>query len=416
MNMFRPFFAFVGCRYTRAKRKNHFISFISLTSMLGIALGVMVLITVLSVMNGFSKEIRQQILSVTPHITLRAVDGRLEHWHKIIPQLQRIPAITGAAPYILSHGMLVESENIQPVLIRGIDPSQIQGVYPLAEKIIQGNFTDLAQKKFAVLLGTELAAAMGVNVGDKITLMVPETNITIAGATPRMKSLLVVGIFKSGTFYDNNNIFINLQDAAKLLRMHDGISGIQIKVQDELQTENVITQLEELLPQKYSIADWTAEHANFLRAIQMEKTVMCCILLLIIAVAAFNLVSSLVMMVNDKRADIAIMRAMGASRNSMMGIFIIQGSIIGIVGTALGLVFGLLLAGNVTAIVDCIQNFLSVKFVSEDIYFVGFVPSNIHALDVAMICLFSFVMSLLATIYPAYRAANVQPAEALRYE
>ena len=414
--MFRPFFAFVGCRYTRAKRQNHFISFISLTSMLGIALGVMVLITVLSVMNGFSKEIRSQMLSVAPHITLRAQEGNLVHWGAILEQLHGVPEVTGAAPYILSHGMLVDKGNIQPVLIRGIEPDKINTVYPLEKNIIAGDLNNLKNNTFGVVLGIDLANALGVKIGDKITLIVSETTVTIAGVIPRLKSLKVVGVFKSGTSYDNRNIFIHLADAAKIFRMHDGITGIQLRVADELKTRKITKDLAKLFDYKYWITDWTDEYTNFFQAIKMEKTVMCCILLLIIMVAAFNLISSLVMMVTDKRADIAIMRAMGADRKNIMGIFMVQGSIIGVVGTIIGLVLGLLLAANVTVIVEAIQNILSIKFISEDVYFIGFVPSDIKALDVIMTCVFSLAMSFLATIYPAWRAANVQPAEALRYE
>lgn len=414
--MFRPFFAFVGSRYTRAKRKNHFISFISLTSMLGIALGVMVLITVISVMNGFSKEIRVQMLSVTPHITLRQMEGPLVNWQPVLEQVMHNPEVKGAAPYILSHGMLTERTNVQPVLIRGIEPNKINDVYPLEKNLTAGNLADLTSGSFAAVLGFELAEHLDVKIGDKVTLIVPETTVTIAGVIPRLKTLRVIGILSSGTYYDNNNIFMNLSDASKIFRMHGGITGIQIKVSDEIKTPKISRQLSKLFGGRYIVTDWTDEYSNFFKAIKMEKTVMCCILLLIIAVAAFNLVSSLVMMVTDKRADIAIMRAMGASRKSIMGVFVVQGFIIGVIGTLVGLGLGLLLASHVTSLVDMLQNLLHVQFISEDVYFIGFVPSDIRQFDVIMICSFSLVMSLLATLYPAWQAANIQPAEALRYE
>jgi lipoprotein-releasing system permease protein len=414
--MFRPFFVFVGSRYTRAKRKNHFISFISLTSMLGIALGVMVLITVLSVMNGFSKEIRSQMLSVAPHITFQQVDGNLKHWKSILKKLMHHPEVTGAAPYVLSYGMLTDNGNTKPVSIRGIEPAAINAVYPLEKSITAGKLTELTSGSFGVVLGIDLASALGVTLGNKITLIVPETTVTIAGVIPRLKTLRVVGIFKSGTHYDNNNIFINLADAAKILRMHGGITGIQLKVLDEIRAPQITKQLIQIFGYKYWITDWTDEYTNYFQAIKMEKTVMTLILLLIIAVAVFNLVSSLVMIVTDKRSDIAIMRAMGASRKSIMGIFVVQGCIIGVIGTVVGLALGLLLASNVTVLVAMLEHALNVKFISEDVYFIGFVPSDIRQLDVLLICVFSLIMSLLATLYPAWQAANIQPAEALRYE
>jgi lipoprotein-releasing system permease protein len=385
--------------------------------MVGIALGVMVLITVLSVMNGFSKEIRSKLLSVTPHITLRQVQGHLTNWRPILKKLSRYPEISGAAPYILSPGMLIDRGNIQPVLIRGIEPQQINAVYPLEKNISLGRLADLTNNNFGVVVGVDLARILGVTVGDKVTLIVPETTVTIAGIIPRIKTLKVVGIFKSGTEYDNNNIFINLTDAGKIFRIHGGISGIQLRVIDELKTSNITKQLAQLFGHKYWITDWTNEYQNFFQAVKMEKTVMTLILLLIITVAVFNLVSSLVMIVTDKRADIAIMRSMGASRKSIMGIFVVQGCIIGVIGTMIGLILGLLLASNVTVLVEMLQQLLNVKFNAEDVYYgIGYLPSEIKQVDVIMICAFSLMMSLLATIYPAWQAANIQPAEALRYE
>lgn len=413
--MFKPFFAFVGYRYTKVKRKNHFISFISLTSMLGIALGVIVLITVLSVMNGFSKEIRSHMLSVAPHITVKSVDEDLVNWQPLLSKLLAMPQIVGAAPYILEYGMVIEGAQVQPVMVRGIIPEHINQVYPLAENIVAGELHGLTPGSFTAVLGSALATVLGVQVGDKISIIAPEATISPAGMLPRIKRFTVIGIFTSGTHYDNQHAFIHLDDAAKLFRVH-GISGVQLKIANELDARKIAREISVKFNHKFWASDWTHEYENFFEAIKMEKTVMWCILLLIICVAAFNLVSSLVMMVTDKRPDIAIMRTMGASAKSVMGIFVVQGTIIGVLGTIIGLILGLLLAANVTKLVEFIQQLFNVHFISEDVYFIGFVPSKIESQDVLMVCVFSLVLSMLATVYPALRAARIQPAEALKYE
>jgi lipoprotein-releasing system permease protein len=414
--MFKPFSLFVGYRYAHSKRRNHFISFISLTSMLGIALGVTVLITVLAVMSGFNKEIRATMLSVTPHIVLRAVEGPLTNWQQILPQVLAEPGVVGAAPYISSLGLLVENGLVQPTMVRGIEPKSINEIYPLQNNLAVGNVDELQPGCFGIAIGKPLALNLNVQRGDKITLLMPEAASTVAGVVPRFKRLTVVAIFDTGTGYDERNAFVHLQDAARLFKMPNGITGIQIKVRDEIAAPQIAQQLSAKFGHRYLLSDWTLDYKSFFDALNMEKTVMWCILCLIIAVAAFNLVSSLVMMVTDKRADIAIMRTMGATRRNIMGIFIAQGAIIGLVGTLLGLVFGLLLAANITCISEFIQNLFGMRFMSEDVYIIGFVPSLIRPLDVSLVCGFSLVMSLLATIYPAWRAASISPAEALRYE
>ncbi len=384
--------------------------------MLGIAIGVTALIAVLSVMNGFSKEIRSKMLSVTPHIILRGVDGPLKHWQDVLPHILAEPGVTGAVPYILSQGLLVENGSAQPTIVRGIDPNLLDAVYPLKSNIIAGSIDKLQSGTFTVAMGQPLAQSLGVEIGDKVTLLIPETSTTIAGVTPRYKRLTVAAIFRTGTSYDDKNAFINISDAARMFRMQNTVSGIQIRINDELRAPQMTKRLADKFEHRYWITDWTGDYASFFEALNMEKTVMWCILCLIIAVAAFNLVSSLVMMVTDKRSDIAILRTMGATPASVMGIFIAQGVIIGVIGTVLGLVGGLLLAYNITAIVDHIQNLLNIKFVSEDVYLISFVPSQIRQLDVVVVCSFALIMSVLATIYPAWRAAQIAPAEALRYE
>lgn len=384
--------------------------------MLGIAIGVTVLITVLSVMNGFNKEIRAKMLNVTPHIVLRGNDAPLNNWQGLLPQVMAEPGVAGAVPFIISQDLLMANGVSLPSMVRGVDPQLVNDVYPLGSKVTSGKLDDLRSGTFNVAMGKSLARALGVQVNDKVTLLIPDTTVTIAGVAPKFKRLTVAAIFSTGTSYDDRNVFINIKDADRLFKMHGTISGIQIRVHDELHAPAIARALDQKFDHKYWVADWASEYTSFFEALNMEKTVMWCILFLIIAVAAFNLVSSLVMMVTDKRADIAILRTMGATPAEVMGIFVAQGAIIGLIGTVLGLFFGLLLANNVTGIVEFIQGLLNVKFVSEDVYLIGFVPSQIKQFDVVFVCSISLVMSLLATIYPAWRAGNVAPAEALRYE
>ncbi len=416
--MFKPFYAFIGLRYTYVKRKNHFISFISLMSVLGIALGVGVLIAVLSVMNGFNREIRTQMLNGTPHITVGKIGGNLLEWQPAIQQLRKYPKVIGAAPYIYNQGMLssVNTGRVQGVLIRGIDAKQINEVYPLADHLTKGNLKNLKPGEFGIILGRSIANYFDVTIGDKVSLITPEASVTPAGFLPRIKRFTVVGIFKIGDLYDDKQAFIDIKDADKLFRMHGAVNGIQLKVADELEAPRIAHELRKNLNADDWIMDWTQEFGNFFKALQIQKIVMTFILLLIIAVAAFNLVSSLVMMVADKRSDIAILRTLGASRRSIMGIFIAQGSIIGLMGTAIGVIFGLFLALNVTGWVDKIQETFNVELVAKDVYLVGFLPSEIHQMDIVYIAALAVIMCFIATLYPAWRAASIQPAEALRYE
>jgi lipoprotein-releasing system permease protein len=415
--MFKPLELFIGLRYTRAKRRNHFISFIALISMLGIVLGVMALITVLSVMNGFEQELRNRILGVVAHATVSGTNGTLQDWRRLRETLAARPHVTGAAPYIDGEGMLSGDRGVSGALIRGVLPAAEPAVSDIGAKMVAGRLDDLRPGGFGIVLGKELALRLGVWQGDKVTVVTPEATVTPAGILPRLKRATVVGVFEVGMYeYDNGLAVMNLEDAAKLFRLGDTVSGIRLKLDDLLRAPAIARRLSAELPPQYVVRDWTEDHANFFRAVQMEKTVMFVILLLIVAVAAFNIVSTLVMMVRDKESDIAVLRTLGATPGTIMAIFIVQGSVIGITGTVLGGVLGVLLAVNVPVIVPFIEHLFHVEFLSAQIYYISELPSDLEWSDVIRICGVSAVLSLVATLYPAWRAARTQPAEALRYE
>jgi lipoprotein-releasing system permease protein len=415
--MFKPLELFIGLRYTRAKRRNHFISFIALISMLGIVLGVMALITVLSVMNGFEQELRSRILGVVAHATVSGADGTLQDWRRLRDTLAARPHVVGAAPYIDGEGMLSGDRGVSGALIRGVLPAAEPAVSDIGAKMVAGRLDDLHPGGFGIVLGKELALRLGVWQGDKVTVVTPEATVTPAGILPRLKRVTVVGVFEVGMYeYDNGLAVMDLADAAKLFRLGDAVSGIRLKLDDLLRAPAIARRLAAELPPEYEVRDWTEDHANFFRAVQMEKTVMFVILLLIVAVAAFNIVSTLVMMVRDKESDIAVLRTLGATPGTIMAIFIVQGSVIGITGTVLGGVLGVLLAINVPTIVPFIEHLFHVEFLSAQVYYISELPSDLQWSDVIRICGVSAVLSLVATLYPAWRAARTQPAEALRYE
>ena len=415
--MFKPLELFIGLRYTRAKRRNHFISFIALTSMLGIILGVMALITVLSVMNGFEQELRNRILGVVAHATVSEPDGVLHDWPALLKKLDHKPHVVGAAPYIDGEGMLSASQGVSGTLIRGVLPADEVHVSDIGAKMVAGRLANLHPGGFGIVLGKDLALRLGAWVGDKVTLVTPQATVTPAGILPRLKRFTVVGIFEVGMYeYDNGLALLDIEDAGKLFRLGDGVSGIRLKLDDLLRAPAIARNISHDLPTGYVVNDWTQQHVNFFRAVQMEKTVMFVILLLIVAVAAFNIVSTLVMMVRDKEADIAVLRTLGATPRSIMTIFIVQGSVIGTVGTLLGGVAGVLLALNVETIVPMIEHLFHVEFLSASVYYISELPSDLEWPDVFRICGVSLILSLVATLYPAWRAARTQPAEALRYE
>lgn len=414
-----PYELFVGLRYTRAKRKNHFISFISRTSMVGIALGVAALIIVLSVMNGFQFELRSRILGVASHIEITENSNKLSQWPALADQVEAQPNVQASAPYIMAQGMLSNGQAVQGALVRGVLPSDEDKVADLGKKMKAGQLTDLQAGAFNIILGADLAYALGVSVGEKVVLMAPQGQFTPTGVVPRIKQFKVVGLFQIGMYeYDAGLALIHLDDAAKLYRMGDKVSGLRLRINDLFDAPTMTKKLgEQLTPQgAYYITDWTQQHANFFKAIKLEKRVMFIILTLIVAVAAFNIVSTLVMAVTDKRADIAIMRTLGASPSSIMQIFIIQGALIGVVGTLWGAGLGTLIAFNIDTIVPFIEHAFNVQFLAKDVYYISDLPSRPEWNDILTIVTVSIVLSLIATLYPSYKAAKINPAEALRYE
>lgn len=414
--MFKPLAMYIGFRYTRARKKNYFVSFISLSSMLGIGLGVMVLITVLSVMNGFDEQIHKRFFGMAPEITLSERDGKLHNWQNLQRELTTFPGIKAIAPYVGGQGLLTHEGQVLPIVITGILPEQETAVTHLQDKLILGNTANLGN--FGIILGKSLAESLGVMLGDKVTIMIPQATVTPAGMIPRFKRFTVVGVFSAGSGFnfDTKLAFIHLTDAQKLLQLGDDISGLKMKIDNVYRAPELSAALAKKLGDDYEVGNWTSQFGAFFEAIKMEKTMMFLILLLIIAVAAFNLVSSLVMVVNDKQSEIAILRTIGAKPSTILWIFIVQGMLVGVVGSGLGLISGLLLASNATAIVSGLQNLFHIQLLSSSIYFVDYLPSKILFADIIKVCVMALLMSFLATIYPAWRASKTVIAEALHYE
>lgn len=415
--MFRPLILFIGLRYMRGRQRMQFISFITLTSVLGIALGVSALITVLSVMNGFESELRERILGMTSHTTVTGRMNRLSDWLTVKQQLVNEKHILGSAPFVDGQVMISAGQRVSGTLVRGVFPEYESQVSTISEKMIAGKLEDLAAGEYGIVLGIELAGYLGVSVGDRVTIISPQLNTTPAGILPRLRRFTVVGFFKVGMYeYDRNMAVLHLVDAAKLFRLGNSVSGLRLQLDDLFKAPMIARTLAEKFYGQYRISDWTQSHSNFFRAIQTEKRVMFIILLLIVAVAAFNIVSTLVMVVTDKRGEIAILRTQGLTPMSVMGIFIILGSMIGLIGTSLGIIGGLALALNIQTIVPAIENFLGVQFLAADVYYISDLPSKLIWSDVWVISIMSFTLTLLATLYPAWQAARVNPAEVLRYE
>lgn len=411
----------VGLRYTRSKRRaqgrNRFISFISLVSMLGIALGVAALIVVLSVMNGFQRELRTRILGVASHVQVSGFDGELANWQRVADDAAKHPRVRSAAPFVQAQGMLSFDQTVRGTLIRGVLPDAEDKVADFAQHMRAGRLDDLRPGEFGIVLGADLARAMHVSLNDKVTLIAPQGLVTPAAILPRLKQFRVVGIFEVGMYeYDSSLALVHLQDAQTLYRMEDRVSGVRLKLDDLFEAPRVARELIKYLDADTLVSDWTRSHANFFRAVQIEKNVMFIILLLIVAVAAFNIVSTLVMAVQDKQADIAILRTLGASPGSIMGIFVIQGALIGFIGLGLGVLGGVSLALNIDVVVPAIERAFGIQFLAKDVYYISDLPSELLWSDVFAITGVSFVLTLVATLYPSWRASRLNPAEALRYE
>jgi lipoprotein-releasing system permease protein len=413
-----PYEWLVGLRYTRAGKRdgrNSFISFISLISVAGIGLGVAALIVVLSVMNGFQKEVTDRMLSVLAHIEVFDPSGALPDWQASVKEAFKNPAVRGAAPFVETQGMLVR-DVMRPAVIRGVLPGEEVNVSDVAKQMKQGSFDELKPGSFNIVMGYALARALNLSIGEKVTMLLAQAQTTPAGMLPRTRSFTLVGIFEAGHYeFDSGLAFISLEDAEKMERL-DGPSGLRLRIADMHKAPQVAHELKLSMPGELVVRDWSQMNATWFAAVQTEKKMMFIILTLIIAVAAFNLVSTLVMTVTDKQADIAILRTLGSSPRSIMKIFMIQGALVGLMGTALGVGFGVLVALNIDVIVPFIEHLLGVQFLSKDIYFISTVPSDLRWPDVARIGGLAVILAFVATLYPSYAASRVKPAEALRYE
>jgi len=408
---------FIGLRYTRAKRRNHFISFISVISVAGIALGMTVLITVMSVMNGFQREIRTRILGAASHVQLSGAGGTLVDWKRVAAEAARHDQVLATAPFVSAQALLTNGSAVRGAFVRGILPEHEDRVADFGRHMRSGRLENLKPGEFGVVLGVELARALSAAQGDKVVLVAPQGQVTPAGVIPRLRQFTVVGIFGVDHYeYDSGLALVHLEDAQRLFRFGDTVSGVRLKLKDLFEATRVARDLSRALGPDVYASDWTQQHANFFRAVQIEKRMMFIVVILIIAVAAFNIVSSLVMVVTDKQADIAILRTLGAAPSSITKIFMVQGTLIGVFGTLLGLAGGIALALNVETVVPFIESVLGIKFLAKDVYYISELPSELELPDVAITAIVSFALSLLATIYPSWRASKTNPAEALRYE
>lgn len=415
--MILPLELAIGLRHLRAKQRTRFISFISLVSVLGIALGVAALITVLSVMNGFERELRGRILGMASHATIAGFHGPLPDWREAADRALAHPSVIGAAPYVEGQAMLTAGGAVRGVLVRGIEPGVERDVSEVPRYMVAGGLGELEEGAFRIVVGSSLAARLGLELGGWVTAIAPEPATSPVGVVPRHRRFEVAGIFEAGHGqYDSSFVLMHIEDAGRLFRVRDGVTGLRLRLDDVFAAPRLAHEVAADLGGRYWVTDWTRHHREFFRALRIEKTAMFIILTLIVAVAAFNLVSTLVMVVNEKRPEIAILRTLGLAPASVLAIFLIQGTLIGLVGTGLGAAAGVALAGNLEAVVAAIEQLIGQKFLSPEIYYLDDVPADVRGSDLVTIVVVAFVMSVVATIYPAWRAANTRPAEALRHE
>lgn len=411
--MFKPISLYIGLRYTRARRSNHFISFIALVSMIGLTLGVAVLITVLSVMNGFDRELKNRVLGMVPQATISS-NQILTDWPQLAKKIEGHPHVTGVAPFTQLQGMLTAQGQVAGIMVSGIEPSYEKKVSIIQNHMVAGSIDNLKKGEYGIVLGKQMTDALGLGLNDSVTLVLPEATPSPAGVVPRFKRFKIVGIFSIGAEVDSMMGYIALNDASTLLRLPDGAQGIRLKLDNIFAAPQVADDIVKTLPSNFYASNWTYTHGNLFSAIQMEKAMVSLLLFLIVLVAAFNIVSSLVMVVTDKKSDIAILRTLGASPATITKIFMVQGTVIGVIGTVAGAILGVVFASSVSNIIDWFNTALGLHLF--DAYFINYLPSYLRWQDVALIVSVSLLLSFLATIYPALRAAKIQPAEALRYE
>jgi len=407
----------IGRRYLRSSRGNRFVSFISTISMAGVAIGVAVLIVVLSVMNGFEREVRDRILSLTAHATISALSSRLGDWQDAAARVRDNPAVLGAAPFIEDQALLIAGGKSSGAIVTGVLPEDERQVTIIASKVTAGSFDAMKPGEYGIVLGNELAQALGVRMGERVVIVTSLRTTTPAGVMPRMRTFKVVGLFSAGMYeYDRNLAYVHIADAARLYRMGDDVTGLRLKLADMFAAPRVVRELAVALGGGYYVDDWSRKHATFFRSIQLTKSALFIILLLVVAVAAFNIVSTLVMVVKDKRSDIAILRTIGAAPRSVLSIFVTQGVAIGVIGTLCGVLLGVLISYNLESLIHGLEALLGLRFLDKKVYFITDLPALVEWSDVLQISLTAFGLCCLSTLYPSWRAARTQPAQSLRHE